>query len=103
MSQILMVWSSEQLARMLGFWGSNATQRTQPLLANTNLELNHHKKCSLDSNGWDVPVPGQRRLALKCARRPYGPDLDGFVIAAADEHITIDIEADRRDTVFGIS
>ena len=28
MSQILMVWSSEQLARMLGFWGSNATQRT---------------------------------------------------------------------------
>ena len=28
MSQILMVLSSEQLARMLGFLGSNATQRT---------------------------------------------------------------------------
>ena len=28
MFQILMVSSSEQLARMLGFWGSNATQRT---------------------------------------------------------------------------
>ena len=78
--QILMVWSSEQLARMLGFWGSNATQRTQPLLANTNLELNHHKKCSLDSNGWDVPVPGQGRLEFT---RRRVPDFDGFVPAAA--------------------
>ena len=53
--------------------------------------------------GWDVPVPGQRRLALKCARRPYGPDLQSLVVAAADELIAIGIEADRCDTVFGIS
>ena len=38
MFQILMILSSEQLTRMLGFWGSKATQRTQPLLANTKLE-----------------------------------------------------------------
>ena len=29
MSQILMVLSTEPLARMLGFWGSNATQSTE--------------------------------------------------------------------------
>ena len=51
MSQILMVLSSEQLARMLGFWGSNATQRTQLLLTNTKLELNYHRKCSLQRDG----------------------------------------------------
>ena len=46
-------------------------------------------------------MPGQRRLALKCARRPYGPDLQSLVVAAADELIAIGIEADRPDTVFG--
>ena len=51
MSQILMVLSSEQLARMLGFWGSNATQRTQLLLTNTMLELNYHRKCSFQRDG----------------------------------------------------
>ena len=40
-------------------------------------------------------VPRQRRLALKCARRPYGPDLQSVVPAAADELIAIGIEADR--------
>ena len=40
-------------------------------------------------------VPGQGRLALKCARRPYGPDLQSLVEAAADELIAIGIEADR--------
>ena len=51
MSQILMVLSSEQLARMLGFWGSNATQRTESLLANTKLELNYHRKHSFQRDG----------------------------------------------------
>ena len=48
-------------------------------------------------------MPGQRRLALKCARRPYGPDLQSLVVAAADELIAIGIEADRIDAVFEIS
>ena len=48
-------------------------------------------------------MPGQGRLALKCARRPYGPDLQSLVEAAADELIAIGIEADRRDTVLEIS
>ena len=51
MSQILMVLSSEQLARMLGFLGSNATQRTSSLLTNTKLELNYHRKCSFQRDG----------------------------------------------------
>ena len=51
MSQILMVLSAEPLARMLGFWGSNATQSTQLLLANTKLELNYHRKCSVQRDG----------------------------------------------------
>ena len=51
MSQILMVLSSEQLARMLGFWGSNATQRTQLLLTNTKLELNYHRRRSFQRDG----------------------------------------------------
>ena len=51
MSQILMVLSAEPLARMLGFWGSNATQSTQLLLANTKLELNYHRKCSFQRDG----------------------------------------------------
>ena len=37
------------------------------------------------SKGWDVPVPGQGRLARKRARRPYRPGLDGAVVAAAGE------------------
>ena len=48
-------------------------------------------------------VPGQGRLALKCARRPFRPDLEGLVTAATDEQIAICAEADRIDTVFGIS
>ena len=51
MSQILMVLTSEQLARMLGFLGSNATQRTSSLLTNTKLELNYHRKCSFQRDG----------------------------------------------------
>ena len=46
-----MVLSREPLARMLGFWGSKATQSTKPLLANTKLELNYHRKCSLQRDG----------------------------------------------------
>ena len=48
-------------------------------------------------------MPGQGRLALKCARRPFRPDLEGLVTAATDEQIAICAEADRPDTVFGIS
>jgi hypothetical protein len=60
MFQILMVLSSEQLARMLGFWGSKATQRTQLLLTNTKLELNYHRKCSLQRDGtYLCPVRGE--------------------------------------------
>ena len=51
MFQILMVLSSEQLARMLGFWGSKATQRIRLLLANTKLELNYHRKRSFQRDG----------------------------------------------------
>ena len=51
MSQILMVLSAEPLARMLGFWGSNATQYTKLLLTNTKLELNYHRKCSFQRDG----------------------------------------------------
>ena len=51
MFQILMVLSSEQLARMLGFWGSKATQRTKSLLANTKLERNHHRRLSFQTDG----------------------------------------------------
>ena len=48
-------------------------------------------------------MPPQGRLALKCARRPFRPDLEGLVTAATDEQIAICAEADRPDTVFGIS
>ena len=51
MSQILMVLSSEQLARMLGFWGSKATQRTSSLLTNTKLELNYHRRRCFQRDG----------------------------------------------------
>ena len=51
MFQILMVLSLEQLARMLGFWGSKATQRTKSLLANTKLELNYHRRRSFQRDG----------------------------------------------------
>ena len=51
MSQILMVLSPEPLARMLGFLGSNATQSTTSLLTNTKLELNYHRKCSVQRDG----------------------------------------------------
>ena len=50
-SQILMVSSTEPLARMLGFCGSKATQSTPSLLANTKLELNYHRKCSFQRDG----------------------------------------------------
>ena len=39
MSHILMVLSSEQLARMLGFWGSKTTQFTELLLTDNKSEL----------------------------------------------------------------
>ena len=55
------------------------------------------------SKGWDVPVPGQGRLALEVARRPFRPDLEGLVTTATDKQIAICTEADRIDTVFGIS
>ena len=64
----------------------------------TNLQ-----KKAFYTRGWDVPVPGQGRLALKCARRPFRPDLEGLVIAATDKQIAICAEADRIDTVLGIS
>ena len=51
MSQILMVLSSEQLARMLGFWGSKATQSTNLLLTNTKLELNYHRRRCFQRDG----------------------------------------------------
>ena len=51
MSQILMLLSREPLARMLGFWGSNATQDTQSLLTNTKLELNYHRRRSFQRDG----------------------------------------------------
>ena len=50
-----------------------------------------------------VGVPVQGRLALEVARRPFRPDLEGLVIAATDKQIAICTEADRIDTVFGIS
>ena len=46
---------------------------------------------------WDVPVPGQGRLALKCARRPYGPDLDGVVRAACDKLLAARVKPDAQD------
>ena len=51
MFQILMVLSCEQLARMLGFWGSKATQRTSSLLTNTKLELNYHRRRCFQRDG----------------------------------------------------
>ena len=50
-----------------------------------------------------VGVPGQGRLALKRARRPCRPDLDGPVIAAASDEFAISTEADRHDTEIGIN
>ena len=50
-----------------------------------------------------VRVPRQGRLALKCARRPFRPDLEGLVTAATDEQIAICAEADRAHPAFGIS
>ena len=46
-----MVLSKEPLARMLGFWGSKATQSTQLLLANTKLELNYHRRRCFQRDG----------------------------------------------------
>ena len=60
MSQILMVLSREPLARMLGFWGSKATQSTQLLLANTKLELNYHRRrCFQRVGTYLCPVRGE--------------------------------------------
>ena len=73
MSQILMVLSSEQLARMLDFWGSKATQRTQLLLANIELELNYHRSRSFQRDGtylcpvsvdWSLPVDAFQILTV---------------------------------------
>ena len=65
------------------------------IAAQRNRVSTNSQKKAFYTRGWDVPVPGQRRLALKCARRPYGPDLQSLVVAAADELIAIGIEADR--------
>ena len=48
-------------------------------------------------------MPVQGRLALKRARRPCRPDLDGVVLAAASDEFAISTEADRPDPVIGIS
>ena len=48
-------------------------------------------------------MPGQGRLALEVARRPFRPDLERRVIAATDEQIAICAEADRAHPAFGIS
>ena len=58
---------------------------------------------ALFSKGWDVPVPGQGRLTLKGARRPYQPDFDRLVPAAASDEFAISTEADRIDPVLEIS
>ena len=44
-------------------------------------------------------MPGQGRLALEGARRPYRPDLHRPVLAAASDEFTISTEADREDPV----
>ena len=52
-------------------------------------------------------MPGQGGLAFASAfasaRRPYRPDLDGFVPTAADEVFAILSELDRRDAMFEMS
>ena len=48
-------------------------------------------------------MPRQGRLALEGARRPYRPDLDRLVPAAASDEFTISTEADREDPVLEIS
>ena len=48
-------------------------------------------------------MPGQGRLTLKGARRPYQPDFDRLVPAAASDEFAISTEADRIDPVLEIS
>ena len=50
-----------------------------------------------------VGVPVQGRLTFKGARRPYRPDLDRLVPAAASDEFAISTEADRIDPVLEIS
>ena len=72
MSHILMVLSAEQLARMLGFWGSKATQNTHLLLTNNKSELKlswllkntKSQEKAFYARKWDVPVPPHRALRV---------------------------------------
>ena len=50
----------------------------------------------------DCFVAPQGRLTLKGARRPYRPDLDRLVHAAASDEFAISTEADRIDPVLEI-
>ena len=64
-SQILMVLSREPLARMLGFWGSKATQNTRSLLTNTKLELNYHRRLLFTGMGRTCARSGATEISLR--------------------------------------
>ena len=59
---------------MLDFWGSKATQLTQLLLTNIELELNYHRSRSFQRDGtylcpvsvdWQVPVDASHTLMVQ--------------------------------------
>ena len=81
---------------------STEADRIDPVLE-TSQHVQHGGMNSSNTKVINSPVrvPPQGRLALKCARRPFRPDLEGLVIAATDQQIAICAEADRPDTVFG--
>ena len=51
---------------------------------------------SFFSKGWDVPVPGQRRLEFTSRRVP---DFDGLVVAAAGDVLAVWTETNAPDGV----